>query len=343
MKRVAVAATFVGAIVGAGFASGREIALYFAETSVLTPILSGVLLGLFCYLFAEIGRVTNAHPELLSKNLSRPIEWVIRLENAVTFCAMIAGSEEIVKNLFGIPGGGVVTGIIALLVVVCGADKVKWSNILIVPTIIVLVFWLFARTSAPLVLKKISFLSAFSYCTMNIMGGGYLVSTYSGQFEKKDSVVTSIIAGTVITLLLVAVYSVVSVAPDAVMPLLSAAEGVGLSTVANVVAYLAVFTTLTGSLSIAAKNNPYSAVLVTALSFVVSLFGFRTLVDKAYPILGAIGAVVSLAYAALYFKFRYQNRSKSIVPAITKTNATNKKRTPSALYSVRNPLKNSIK
>ena len=314
MKRLAVAATFVGAIVGAGFASGREIALYFAETSILTPLLSGVLLGVFCYLFSEIGRVTGGNAALLSPRLSKPLRFVIRGENAVTYCAMIAGGEEILYGLFNIHGGGIFSGILALFLVLWGADKIKWSNLFIVPAIIVMVFVLFFTNSTFPTGRKISALSAFSYCAMNVMGGGYLISTYSGDFSKKDSVLTSILSGVIITALLVAVYCVVCVEPDAVMPLLAAAEETGLSVVANIVAYLAIFTTLTGSLSIASGNKPTVAALLTAGALVVATFGFRSLVDKAYPVLGAIGGAVSLTYAFLYARYRYQkSRSKTAI------------------------------
>ncbi|MBR1747851.1 MAG: hypothetical protein IJ735_06560 [Clostridia bacterium] len=310
MKRLAVAATFVGAIVGAGFASGREIALYFSGTSVLTPLLSGALLGLFCFLFLEIGRATGGRPTRLSKKLSLPLNLIIRLENAVTYFAMIAGAEEIVYFLFSFSGGGIVSGILVLGLVVMGADKVKWSNLIIVPAIVILVAVLFFKNAVPPKTGVFSPLSAFSYCTMNIMGGGYLVSGYSGDFSKKDSIVTASVAGVVVTGLLYAVYCVVNVSPESAMPLLAAAEEVGLSTVAEIVAYLAVFSTLTGSLSIASANKPSFAAVITAASFVVATLGFRNLVDKAYPVLGAIGAVVSISYVFLYARYQYRKKEK---------------------------------
>lgn len=41
------AAVFIGTVIGAGFATGQEVLLYFGRSSIAVPIFSGILLGLF--------------------------------------------------------------------------------------------------------------------------------------------------------------------------------------------------------------------------------------------------------------------------------------------------------
>lgn len=303
-KKIAVAATFVGALIGAGFASGREISLYFGHTSVFTPLIAGVFLAFFCYLFLEAGRITGGKPALLWKKGDKPAEAVIRLCNAVTFCAMIAGSEEVVFSLFGFHGGGIITGILALAVVALGAEKLKFSNFLIVPVIVVLIGVLFIGEHSSPAFEKLSVVPAFTYCTMNIIGGGYLVSGFSADFTKKDCAGTALLCGVILTALLLAVFFTVQNYLDEAMPLIAAAEKQGLAKVGNAVMYLAIFTTLTGSLSIAGKNSLIASGLLTALSFCVSLLGFRKIVDRCYPIIGIAGGAISLVYLFLYLRKR---------------------------------------
>lgn len=307
-KKITSAATFIGALIGAGFASGREISLYFAHTSIFTPILAGLFLGAFCYLFLLIGSVTDGNPHLLLNRLGKPTDIVIRLCNAVTFCAMIAGSEEVVFALFNFHGGSVITGVICLAVVLCGVEKIKLSNLIVVPIIIIMIVILFFKEHTLPVTEKISVIPAFSYCSMNIIGGGYLVSTFSGNFTKKDCLQTSVICGAVLTALLIAVFMTIQNHLDDVMPLISAAADCKLDKIGNVIMYLAIFTTVTSELSIASKNNKITAFLLTSAAFVVSVFGFRTLVDKSYPIIGAIGSGITVMYLILYIKNRYRDK-----------------------------------
>ena len=51
--------TFVGTMVGAGFASGREVAAFFGETSLFGVVLAGLLTGALSFVFMELGRLSK--------------------------------------------------------------------------------------------------------------------------------------------------------------------------------------------------------------------------------------------------------------------------------------------
>lgn len=311
-KKITTAATFIGALIGAGFASGREISLYFGHTSVITPIIAGIFLTLFSYLFLIIGTITGGKPSKLLHKGSRISDWVIRICNAVTFCAMIAGSEEVVYALFNFHGGSIISGILALLIVLWGVDKLKFSNFIIVPIIIIMVAILFVKNHSVPPVEKFSILPAFTYCTMNIIGGGYLIATFSADFTKKECLHTSLICGTVLTALLLAVFFTIQNHLDKAMPLITTAEENGFAVLGNLIMYLAIFTTLTGSLSISSGNKFIPSCIIVALSFTTAILGFEKIVNNFYPILGVAGGVVSLLYLYCYFRYKINTRSQAL-------------------------------
>ncbi|NCA92476.1 hypothetical protein EOM82_04400 [bacterium] len=291
--RYSTAASFVGAIIGAGFASGREIALFFANTSVLTPILAGVFLGLFCFLFLELGRKYNGNVYLFFGKGGYVFSLTVRLCCLVTVCAMIAASESVVYSLFSFRGGGIITGILALLTVFWGVDKIRFSNFIIVPIIVLLVVYLFILEPSFFFDKPILIIPAFTYCAMNIITGGYFVSTFSGSYTKKDNVVISIASAIVLSALLLLVYLLIQKNIDDAMPLISTAMRLGIGKIGNIIMYLAVFSTLTGCLSVAGKNHKISVTVVTSIGLLGAVLGFEKLVDTFYPLMGIVGAIAT--------------------------------------------------
>lgn len=301
-KRViGLSATFIGALIGAGFASGREIALYFSHTSPFTPLLSGACLGLLCYFFLELGRVYNGDFFVLFGKTRPLFILIIKLCNIITTCAMIAGGEEVIFSLFGIHGGGVITGIIALVTLYFGVEKLKIINSLIMPAIIVLILILLFAGNGEAKFEKFSVLPAFTYATMNIITGGYFVSTLSKECSKKENVWCGIISGVIISILLISVYIIIQEKIDALMPLMAVATQYNLKIVGNIIMYLAIYTTITSSLAVASSNKIKAAIFITALCYIISLFSFKTIVDYAYPIMGITGSIVVITVIFLVF------------------------------------------
>ena len=294
MYRLTAIATFVGTLIGAGFASGREIALYFMGTSIFTPVLAGVFLGFFCYFFLELGRLNQGDITKFLGRCNKIFDYLVRISCFITACAMIAGSEESVYNLFHICGGGIITGILGLLTVYFGVDKIKVSNFIIVPVIIVLIVVLFVYRHDFDIAGQIKILPAFTYCTMNIITGGYFISTFSEKYSKKDNIFIGVVSGVILTILLVMVFVIIQTNIYDSMPLMLTAKQLGMAKIGNIIMYLAIFTTLTSCLSVASKNKKISCAVITSACFVMSLMGFKKIVDVFYPIMGIVGAVATV-------------------------------------------------
>jgi len=54
-KCLKTASVFIGTLIGAGFATGREILLFFGKCSPVVPILSSIICGAFCIMFLVAG------------------------------------------------------------------------------------------------------------------------------------------------------------------------------------------------------------------------------------------------------------------------------------------------
>lgn len=304
-KNIKIACTFIGTMIGAGFASGREISLYFASTSPLSPLIGGLFCGVFCFVFVELGRLSSGDVLAFSfKKISKLVLIIIKLSNFIIFCAMLAGCEYIFLRMFGINGGTVISAFLVLICIFLGVEKIKILNTLIVPMIIIMIGLIFYKAKpAILPFQSFSLHSPILYACMNILSGGYLVATLAKDLKPSDSLNISIIVSLILSTLLVLIYLLIQNSFNMPMPLLFTATAIGLGKIGCYVLYLAVFTTLAGSLYIIVENDIKKAMLITSIGLIVSCFGFQTITDMLYPIIGYLGVFLT-AYGIFYLLFR---------------------------------------
>lgn len=292
-------------MIGAGFASGREIALYFADTSPLSPLLGGVFCGLFCFVFLELGRLSNGDILTYSfKKIARVFLFVIKISNVIIFCAMLASCEYILLRLFNINGGTVISALLVLVCLYFGIEKIKLLNFVAVPLLLILIVFIYLRTKPTILpFKSFAMHSPILYACMNILSGGFLISTLAKDLSSSDSLNISLIVTIMLAFPLVIIYLLIQSSFSMPMPLLFAASAVNLMKVGCVILYIAVFTTLASSLYIVVEDNMQKALLITSAGLIVACFGFQPITDKLYPIIGYMGAFITFwAIFQLLFK-----------------------------------------
>lgn len=312
VKNIKLALTFIGTLIGAGFASGREVALYFADTSPLSPLLGGVFCGVFCFIFAELGRISNGDIlGLCLKRISGITLAIIKLSNVVIFCVMLAACEFIIKELFKINGGTVISAVLVLFVIYFGVERLKLLNLLAVPLLVALLIYIFAtaKPSVPL-FNSFFFYQPLFYAGMNILSGGFLISKLAKDIRTKDSFQISAIAALVLSALLVIIYLIIQNDFSKAMPMLARAKALGVNTAACWALYLSVFTTLAGSLYIVVETDIKKALLTCSIGLALSFAGFRELTAWFYPIIGYAGFALTV-YGAFVLVFRRPNREFS--------------------------------
>lgn len=295
-QNVKISATFAGTIIGAGFASGQEVALYFGEQNIIIPLLACFFIGVFCFVFLELGRLYNGNIfSSLNVNINLGFTYLVRLINLIIFSAMIAGSEFIIRQAFNIVGGGLISLIIAVNVVISGLNKVKLLNTFVIPTIILLIIILYFNGNSEFENSyNYNFFSPIIYAGMNLISGGYLISKFAADIDQKQSIAISVMSIVIVGVLLISIYLLIQNNIYSIMPLLAVAYEQDLSFIGAIIIYLAVFTTLVSSLVIVSDMKRKSVYTTSIVGALISIWGFQNIINYAYKPIGIVGLALTL-------------------------------------------------
>ncbi len=308
---LATSAVFVGSIIGAGFATGKEICVYFGEASIFAPIIAGVTLGVLCLVFMLLGRGTDDVIGDLFGCYSYPVKVLISLANFVVFSTMIAGAELIFRECFSLRGVGVVSAFVSLLFATRADRAVAFLNVVAVPIIIGVTVY-FALTHDASIDGKLLIVSPISYACQNVLTGGYLVSRYSRDYKVSTCIVTSVVVALFSSMLLVAVYLVARDYASTPMPLFSHAIEIGAVVISGIMIFLAIFTTMATTLKVVTDGCLTKAIVAVIGGLLLSMVGFTDLVTFFYPIIGYVGiAFVLFSVAGLCRKLRNKGVANS--------------------------------
>lgn len=142
-----VAATYIGTVVGAGFASGQEMLQFFAvfgAKGLWGLLIVTALFMVFGYIIMEIGRglKTESHLQIIKHSggrfLSPIIDYLITFFLFGALTAMIAGAGALVKQQFGINPlwGNLIMATFTALTVLTGIKGVINSISAVVPFLV---------------------------------------------------------------------------------------------------------------------------------------------------------------------------------------------------------------
>lgn len=283
-------AAFIGSIVGAGFASGREVALYFGDYGIWTPVTAAVFFGLFCYVFLRLGAIREDVVYTVFGNFSQVAEGFVRIANFAVLTAMIAGAEYVVYRIFGIGGGGLLLAALSL-----GATLTRRTGIItaitgsLIPVLVVIVVIFLTRLDTLKTDGDYSLTSPLTYASMNLVTGGYLVSRLGKNLPRRTAVLSGVITTVILGLLLIAVYFIVRDYSLCDMPLVEFAFDNDLGLLTGVFAVISIFTSMTSSLKVVRGDSAILGAVAVAVALLLSAFRFENIVNYAYPLIGVAG------------------------------------------------------
>lgn len=333
-----------GTIIGAGFASGREISLFFARYGVYSLFFLPMLFCIFHFsfkMFLKIGqkRKFNGISEL---NSYAGNSWFMNVTIKAIFIvfssAMMSAAVEILSSSFvSVPSMVfyVAVFLISYLVLKFGFGGLVKLNAVLVPVLILSLFFLsvfgtfnpvtnlaFQPESSKVYVLPISIII---YATGNLMLSYYLLVKAGNGLSDRQINRVSFFSALIICLVIFSCIVCLIVNGCAVMNssmpfvALSLRLGEPVSVIFVFVVLLGVLTTLFSSLFTASEalglkkhNETASLILVLALSLV----GFQKIVDFTYPVIGFFGIVMIVKLArALAFKPRFQPSHNKVHPA----------------------------
>ncbi len=330
-----VAATYIGTVVGAGFASGQEVLQFFGHfgmRGVQAIGLAVALFSLYGYLILELGRTLAAKSHLPvvqeagGRIVGTAVDGVITFFLFGALVAMTAGAGAVFDEQFGLPSavGNVLLVVAALLTVLAGIHGVVTAISAVVPALLVAVVGIGVATllQAPINTAAIQALdpgraavpswplSAVVYVSYNIVLAVAVLAPLGAIAESQSALkLGAVLGGLGLGLGALAIHlSILATLPQSArlqVPMIYIAGRfpVLVQVGYSVVLLLEIYTTAVGNLYgfVARIARPRGAAfrwLVMATSLVALLagrLGFSRIVRTLYPAVGYAGLLLLLA------------------------------------------------
>ncbi|MCR1899771.1 hypothetical protein NSA47_12360 [Irregularibacter muris] len=330
-----IAFTYIGAVIGAGFASGQEIFQFFAvfgSNGILGLLLTTILYILFGYIIMDLGfkLQCTSHIEIINfstgKIFGRLVDAIITFFLFGTIVSMLAGSGALVKQQFGISSqwGSIAMALLTLITLLAGMEGLINSMSLLVPFLLVSIFGIsiLSIVNNTFPLSAIDFysppnslighwaLAAILYISFNTIISIAVLGPLGAQAEDKDSIKKGAIFGGLglglcalaITL---ALWGVIAEGINMEIPMLYVAEKISpkIQGLYSIMLFIGIYTTAVSSafgfigriVDIHNKKAKFLSFAVMFFTFLLSNIGFSNLVKYLYPIEGYAGLVLLIS------------------------------------------------
>ena len=332
VSTVKIAATFIGTVVGAGFASGQETLRFFliyGYKGLWGLALVTILFMVFGYIIMNLGRDLHSQSQIeiiqyaSGKSLGTIIDYIITFFLFGALTAMIAGAGAVLAQQFNISSlwGNIIMGVITALTVMTGIKGVINSISIVVPFLIIsvlgisilsLIFNPASSTNMEIisnvtVLKGNWLWSAILYTSYNIVLSIAVLGTLGNNARNRISIRNgAILGGLGLGLGAIAIYfamsnNIIDVI-DKEVPMIYIAGRISyiIQLIYAVVLIAEIYTTAVGSLySLTSRivgmqkaNTNYFIIATSVAALIASQFGFSNLVQYFYPIMGYGGILL---------------------------------------------------
>ncbi|WP_211272223.1 YkvI family membrane protein [Domibacillus iocasae] len=321
-----VAATYIGTVVGAGFASGQEVLQFFSVyglDGLLGISLSTLLFFFFGYLILIIGHSLNAtsYVEVVRFSngnfLGTIIDVIITIFLFAALAAMIAGAGAIFEEQFHLTPlwGTLLMAFISLLTVISGIKGVINAISYVVPILLVTVFFvaIYSLYVNPINAADLQvadtlqgagpnwIVSALNYTSYNLVIAVAVLAPMGAKAESRKTLFWgALLGGLGLGLGIVAIFLSILTNLEMVwnvevpMIMISSKIAVFIQLLFAVVLFAEVYTTAVGNLYgfvsrinfISDRYHIWVIVGTTITAFFVSQVGFSAMVKYLYPAVG---------------------------------------------------------
>ncbi len=327
-----IAFTYIGAVIGAGFASGQEILRFFGAhgiTGIIGIPVSCMLFFFFGYSALLMGKNLNAnsHVDIVrytnGRLLGGAIDVIITIFLFGGLGAMIAGAGAVFEEQFGIGAvwGTLAMAILTMLTILTGTKGTVNAISTVVPLLIFAVLFIFIYNLAgnPLTQKEIEaaeavasatphwLLSALNYASYNLTVSIAVLapigsSVRSGRSLFWGALLGALGLGTGIAAINFCLLTNIFDASFLEIPMAAVASKISIAVkfLFSAMLFCAIYSTAVANLYGLTRrvslniNKPLLACLATAGAFIAGQLGFSNLVRFMYPAVG-YGALLFFA------------------------------------------------
>lgn len=340
-QSITIAMAFVGLLIGAGFATGKEMMQYFlsfgsigfagvAITGVFVIIFGSVVLQVGSYFLAD----EHSH---VFKNMAHPrISLILDISVSATLALMgmmmLAGAGSSFEQSFGLPAwtGSLFMAIIVYLACLLDTDKVSRLIGAVTPLMIIAVLIVFAWTllnfptefdsehANALGLTEPSPVSPWWWAAINCAGMTLMCAigmslVIGGSHTSMRNVgIGGLIGGTILMIMMALETFIIYIRMDDAVgmdiPMTAVVDEIhpAAGTILAVIILIMIFNTALGDFYAFSRRvevnvplpHKITLAIILACGFGLSLFGFGTLIQIVFPILGYVGTIIGLMFVA---------------------------------------------
>lgn len=324
-----VVSVITGTVIGAGFASGKEIYIFFAQygkSGLLGALISSVLTGIIIYATLYIIKQKEAmnNNEFLdkiteNKKLKWILESVINTFLLVSFWIMCAGFCTFFKQEFNIPiiVTAIINAIVVYFLLIKNIDGIIKLNLIVVPIMIAIIIIISLKNCSFVNIINANIntnsnsnnmgkavVNAILYASYNSITLIPIIVLLGKSIKSKKETIAVTIASTIIFLVLILaiyqllVFSAINVS-NIEIPVLTIlndfhpAEKISYSIAIITAILTSAISSGYGSVENISDKRKYKlAVLgICIMEIPIAYIGFGRLVEKLYPLFGVVGMV----------------------------------------------------
>lgn len=338
---------YLGAIMGAGFASGREAWQYFGlfgDKAYLGLVVASALfvaVGMMTSYIALHLKTADMGMVILpvrNEKLSTILGYIVAFMIYTALIAMSAAGGSLLNQQFGLPKyiGGIIVVFLVIITVLGDFERVSRVFRLIMPILFIIDVGLclyvaftykdvtpIPAEAKPSAMASIWPAAAVIYVAYNTLGTIPIMSQSAlNSRSKKDAIFGSFLGG--IFLGVLGLVLVVALQKDGQLshmmdlPMLAFAAKVSpvINAVFAVVLFFAVYSAATstfyGFTTMLKKDNKkkYKIIFFAVLGFFLGLFGFKNIIAYVYPIEGYFGFIVIILITANFIRVLMAEKRK---------------------------------
>ncbi len=340
LNTLTVAVLFVGAIMGAGFASGRETWQFFGvfgKEGIIGVVIFSVMFMLIGHIIRYNAKVLNTIDmgKLIvpsgSKKLESFVGYFMAIILATVLVTMTAAAGSLLNQQFGLPYfvGGLLLTILVIATVLGDFERISKVFKYIMPTLCVamivtciVVIAVTPRVEPTVEIEKSPvapnwLFASFSYVSYNVLALFSIVakSTLNAKSEKVAVNGTTLGALFISVLALLILFTILidpAFSQELDMPVLGYANRMSgvMSYIYTAILFCAIYSTATSNFygfTTKVKEGPKKKFIIVAaaiMAFLLGLVGFKNIIRYYSPLIGYVGLIIIGLLVVNYFIIR---------------------------------------